>query len=128
MNMNPELEAIYAKIPKMECVKGCVRCCGPFRSTFWLPVEAENINAFFREHDMEERKASSDLVRFLLCPYIDDDRCSIYPVRPVVCRLYGVVERAKGKPFDMSCHFVKVEKSLTVAEANAIVMEVKRLR
>lgn len=124
--MNPELkaelEAIYAKIPEMECVPGCSCCCGP---TWWLPVEADNIREYLKEHNMRELRARS-----LLCPYFDVEqgKCSIYPVRPVVCRLYGVVEKNEDKLYDMTCHFVDVEIKLTDAEATAILQEINHLR
>lgn len=39
----------------------------------------------FQQHDM-------------LCPYLQNDRCSIYPVRPIVCRLQGNIA-------DLPCFF-----------------------
>ena len=31
------------------------------------------------------------------CPYLVDDRCVIYPVRPIVCRLQGNISELKCK-------------------------------
>jgi Fe-S-cluster containining protein len=27
-----------------------------------------------------------------ICPYLEDERCSVYEVRPLICRLWGVVD------------------------------------
>ena len=40
------------------------------------------------------------------CPYIHDDRCIIYPVRPMVCRLQGNIS-------DLKCKFLNNNKLLS---------------
>lgn len=77
------------------CGAGCHDCCAPNLTV--TPAEAEAIEAFLGALDDDtrtqigERALASDGSR---CTALDaDGRCSIYPVRPLVCRSHGVVVR-----------------------------------
>ena len=57
----------------------------------------------------------------LTCPMLKDNKCSIYDKRPLICRLYGVVE-------NMKCRFgCKPTRYLTNKEGVALVSAVKKL-
>jgi Fe-S-cluster containining protein len=51
-------------------------------------VEDERIKEFFRQHSMQPGEAHGGT-----CPYLNQESkeggCTIYPVRPLICRLYG---------------------------------------
>ena len=81
------LEAIYAQIPEVTCTH-CHHCCGPL---IWFKPEEINIRRFLQENNMKYLTKSSEefVQQGMQCPYIKNDRCSIYPVRPIVCRLQG---------------------------------------
>ena len=70
---------LYDRIPAFDCIKGCTDCCGPvpFGFSEWQkvknPVAATGID----------------------CPYIEDGKCSIYEVRPFMCRIFGTVENLR---------------------------------
>jgi len=83
------LKRIYQKIPDFNCKEGCSECCGPHP---WSLEEARKIRRFLKKCGLKER-----FVKFgsLSCPYIENERCIIYPVRPLMCRLYGAVEGLK---------------------------------
>jgi len=79
-----DIEDVYALIPKMRCKTGCVKCCVEFGVPSRTRVEDDRIRAFLREHGMEMKQATGTT-----CPYVSDRGCTIYPVRPFACRLYG---------------------------------------
>ncbi len=47
------------------------------------------------EYPITPKKFIDDLLKSdeeLTCPYLKEGRCSIYPVRPTICRMWGAVE------------------------------------
>lgn len=83
------LEKIYAQIPDFEC-RHCHECSGPI---VWFKPEEIIIRDYLKEHNIEYVKWSREefAKHKMQCPYLKNDRCSIYPVRPIVCRLQGNV-------------------------------------
>lgn len=79
--------------PHTRCTN-CGECCGPVLITY---DEVAEIGKFMRENEFP-REVAGRTHEPLECVFRDsvNKRCSIYPVRPLVCRLFGV---AKG----MSC-------------------------
>lgn len=83
--MNRELEQLYAQIPRLDCKGLCPSSCGP-------------IECSERERELIERQAGKplDVTAALSCSMLTDDgRCSVYAQRPMLCRLWGAVERMK---------------------------------
>jgi len=88
-----QLESIYEQIPKVVCPEGCGRCCGP---VFPSLAELHNVKIWCAEHHVEHRDFL-DITQEGACPYlISEQKCSIYSVRPFLCRLLGV-------SLDLSC-------------------------
>jgi hypothetical protein len=95
-----KLDELYASIPKTHCRRFCSQCCGP---VVFSRLEWERIP------DPLRKNATS-----LICPYSGElGRCEIYDLRPLLCRLYGVVER-------MYCPHANPERILTKGEEDAI--------
>jgi uncharacterized protein len=95
------LEELYARIPKVKCRRGCSECCGP---VIWSRLEWERLP--------EEMRKNATSLR---CPFsLPDGGCEVYELRPVVCRLFGVVKR-------MACPYSGQERFLTKEEENAII-------
>ena len=95
-----KLDEIYAGLPSVMCKGLCHNSCGvvpiaPVEraaiSTFTgrrvkvMPDVVINLNA---AHRVLRPKDPDDLT----CPYLKQKRWSIYPARPLACRMYGVVE------------------------------------
>lgn len=80
------LRSLYAEIPDVECKGLCITAC------------RTRIDMSGLERERIERRIGRPLplamsrVEGLPCPMLDHSRCTIYGLRPVVCRLYGVVE------------------------------------
>lgn len=76
-------------IPSFTCIPGCHDCCGPHP---WTKQEHERIWRWLQERGRPMLFARSWKET---CPYADERGCSIYDVRPFLCRLYGVVPRMR---------------------------------
>jgi Fe-S-cluster containining protein len=89
------LKNIYLKIPDFEC-KHCHKCCGPI---IWFKPEEIFIRDYLKIHDIDYIVWSTDQFKNndMRCPYIENDGCVIYPVRPIVCRLQGNVSEMPCK-------------------------------
>jgi hypothetical protein len=68
------------RLPRMHCPDGCGDCCGMIQVCEW---EGRQIAAYIVREQITPMKQGTT------CPFFQDGRCAIYPVRPVVCRLYG---------------------------------------
>lgn len=88
-----KFEELHKAVPEegTKCKAGCGKCCvagAPVAKpeteeiSEWLckTYEYEQIRDQFHHHDTQPQ----------MCPFLTPDkRCFIYPVRPVVCRLFG---------------------------------------
>ncbi len=85
-----QLEALYAGLPTIKCQGLCWNSCGPIMMS---DLERERIEAAgVRIPDFDQGQA----VRWnrgepLHCPALDGwHRCTVYDVRPMICRIWGV--------------------------------------
>lgn len=87
-NLKDKLSMIYSLIPDFEC-KHCHNCCGPI---IWFKPEDVVIRGYLFKHKINFKPLSTDEFKQndMICPFLKNDKCSIYPVRPLVCRLQGV--------------------------------------
>lgn len=72
------------ELPVMRCDDHCGECCGI------VPCKDHDFKAvveYAREHGVEPQRQG------VTCPWYQQGRCQVYPVRPYVCRLFGHVER-----------------------------------
>lgn len=75
------LDALYAELPRLVCKGLCAASCGP------VPMgrlEWRRVCLSVRE----VRQGADDLV----CPLLRSGRCEAHKVRPMLCRLWGMVE------------------------------------
>ena len=95
------------------CIDGCSQCCGPFPLS---PKELDRI----RDYLEPLGRAMPNLVpglnlpvdweagKTLNCAFLEGGKCTIYPVRPLICRGMGAVDSER-----LICHAHKVRaKSL----------------
>lgn len=109
--MNIKLEKIYSQIPKSICPPNCGECCGVILPSL---AEIRNIKDWCEERHVEYKDFY--LTVGLDCPYLSDSKeCTIYPVRPFLCRLLGV---SKSLPCPLGkCRAAKV---LNRAQSNQL--------
>lgn len=90
--MTSALQEIYSAIPGGTC-NGCASCCTESVQAFY--VEFLSILDYLEKNkiDYKERIEShyfNELIQNQNCPFLDERKqCMIYPVRPLVCRLFG---------------------------------------
>jgi Fe-S-cluster containining protein len=68
-------------LPPMQCDIGCGACCGVIPVT---ATEYNRIAAHMKAHGIALLPGSD-----LACPLYQDGRCSVYKVRPLICRIFG---------------------------------------
>lgn len=86
--MNKKLEHIYEQIPKPDnpCPPNCGKCCG----ILWPSMsEIRNIKDWLKYKNREY--IEFHMLRGVDCPYLGDNKeCTIYPVRPFLCRIMAM--------------------------------------
>lgn len=84
-------------LPSMALCNGCGECCGPAAAR---PQEVKRIRGFVRDNAIAWRvDPSSPLTCGFSRPTDAGAECAIYPVRPWVCRAFGVIAELPCKYF-----------------------------
>jgi Fe-S-cluster containining protein len=98
-NLFNKLQKVYNSIPHGSCT-GCASCCMESVNTFY--IEYLNIYKYFKDNQALKNKLLPkilefyflELVKKMPCPFLsDDNKCTIYEVRPFTCRLFGYWEK-----------------------------------
>jgi Fe-S-cluster containining protein len=81
-------------IPAHTTCRNCGQCCGVIPAS---KAELTAIQQFVKDHPHIKQRLASVGDEPLQCPFRDSEaeKCLIYPVRPVVCRLMGVCNGMK---------------------------------
>lgn len=108
------IEAIYKLVPEVKCKRLCQEGCGPIQMS---PFEWDRIVKRLGH----KPKIVDD--GHLSCPMLaKDGGCGVYHIRPLVCRLWGVVLR-------MRCPWGCVpEKWLTDSEAMRMLTAIQEVQ
>lgn len=86
-----QLDAVYAELPTVACKGLCQESCGPIVQSRSMAKQE-----LLRMQDWGGERRGRQQRRPLTCPYLtaedETGRCSIYEVRPLICRLWGMVD------------------------------------
>ncbi len=93
--------------------KGCGKCCKEIKRIAWLDEDIERVSEFqgvsrefflrkYREYfkNNQKKRGHNEAEHVLkisengACPFLKDNRCSIYEVRPLVCRAFPFFSEA----------------------------------
>lgn len=108
-----KLDALYAQLPRVACRGLCGEACGPVPMS---TLEAQRL----KRADPQRRLPMVD-ERARCCYLTAREQCSVYAVRPLICRVWGVVKR-------MSCpHGCVPDRWLTDHEFLAVAQAVERI-
>src|SRR5512147_965349 len=66
----------------MKCKQGCIDCCQSFRI---LPIEFHAI----KESIPKASRENADITDINDCRFLADGACTIYEIRPIMCRTHG---------------------------------------
>lgn len=82
---------------ELSCKKGCSNCCKTHKDIPVYPLELIGIYWYSIEkmtaHVRQKLKKQLALHEKPDCPFLVDESCSIYPVRPVACRQFNVFRK-----------------------------------
>jgi len=67
----------------MQCDEGCGECCGIIPTT---ETEYKRVERYIKEHNIQPVENQDD---FRVCPFYQGGKCAIYPVRPLICQVFG---------------------------------------
>jgi len=113
--MNDKLERVYRQIPKSKCKPTCGKCCGILYPSM---AELRNIQEWCQIHNKPYRDFT--MVVGEDCPYLSIEKnCSIYPVRPFLCRILGVSEDKR-----LQCPNCVPEKILNVTNSHYLYTQI----
>lgn len=130
--MHPQLKKIYKKIPKIACKGLCHNQCTIIavskieremiekRLNFDPFIEVIMHDDNFGDSRQSLTKAAPENIR---CPMLDaNNRCSIYDIRPFLCRIFGVIN---GLKCDHGC---EVESYISQKDATRLLIEIDNLK
>ena len=105
-----KLHEVYATVPTIDCQGKCTDYCGAIG---------------MEKGELEEMKKASgsepNVTKDLTCNYLENGRCSIYADRPLICRIWGVIE-------DFSCpHGCRMTRKLAPTEIINLFAKVKKI-
>lgn len=124
-----QLDRLYSRLPRINCKRKCFDACGPIAMT---ELEANRIKKEVPSFDgrpMEVKLESGQRVMMngfvsdcLTCPLLTPDGlCSQYAIRPMVCRIWGLVK-------EMRCHFgCTPERWVSSRESHRLFSEAERI-
>ena len=69
-------------LPPMRCDEGCGACCGVAPAT---ETEYRRVERYIEEEGITPVADGDELT----CPFYQQGRCVVYPVRPLICKLFG---------------------------------------
>ena len=100
MGVHTKLDALYERVPRIACKGLCTADCADISMSL---VEARRLwkkTGVWPVYDVEKKQ----------CGYLEEGRCSVYRLRPLICRAFGVHE-------EMPCPFGCIpERSMTAQE------------
>jgi Fe-S-cluster containining protein len=113
-----KIDKLYSEIPELKCKGLCYDACGVIPLA---PSENRRI---------EERTGENPSVKQVMlvqtgcytCPQLKDNKCSIYDIRPMICRLYGVVKK-------MQCrHGCRPKKFLPERKSRKLLLKLEEVK
>lgn len=85
-------------IPTFDCEPGCHGCCGI------VPFNTKERDRVAKVRPLEQWEPFVDgswvptaALATFSCPFLTNDGCGIYDLRPMVCRLFGAVDHPQMK-------------------------------
>ncbi|NPA12254.1 MAG: YkgJ family cysteine cluster protein [Epsilonproteobacteria bacterium] len=110
---------MYVNIMKLELLKfnnckDCVECC---KSKYLAPLVLEDFEKVYKRFPILIAKLDILKPVMLLshetsCPYLKDEKCSIYQERPPACKIYPFSPWYDSILLDVSCKGVGIEGEL----------------
>lgn len=114
-----QLKDIYSRLPALNCAGLCHGSCGP------IALSALEAKRAYKAGNvlLGLKFLRPDATLLQPCKALDQETklCTIYDVRPLICRLYGMAEGLRCE------HGCVPEREVTKEEARALLQEVMAL-
>lgn len=123
MSLITKLEELYAQVPVIDCLGKCHRSCGPVDMTTTEHDRIKEAGVTIERHSVVQIIAfATGIGETPTCPALGMLRqCTVYPIRPLICRLWGVTE---SMPCPWNC---PAERVLSDVEANELIRQAAEL-
>lgn len=103
MSLEEEFRALVDSLPSVKCKRLCARHC---RSVPVSPAELLLLTRLRKQQGKVEIRTLEIPEQFPLrylfkqegdptCPLLQFDECTVYELRPLICRFYGIVDSMK---------------------------------
>src|SRR4051794_13077086 len=87
------LEALYAELPSLECKGLCWHNCGPIDMSVTERERVADLGVTIPGYTREAAERYRETGKVDLCPALGPFKtCGVHPVRPMICRLWGMAE------------------------------------
>lgn len=88
-----KIDELLNGLPTFKCKQGCFDCCGPVklsRLEYLRCIKASGRTA----KDVKQQMQNNLKQGIYTCPLLNAEtkKCTVYEVRPAICRLFGVVK------------------------------------
>ncbi len=127
-----KLKKIWSKIPEIDCKKECGALCKVNHAFAFdidnLVLEDQLGNNFVKMPDIHDVLENGIEHKFhknsscCNCPYFSNGLCSIYEIRPTICRLYGTMGEC---PY--GCKPKKGSKYMTKEELLEVIADLRKI-
>lgn len=117
-----KLEALYKRIPKVDCQGLCYQSCTLIPAA---PIEIKRAKDRLHYNPFQPLKDAMKIEitkKIPVCKALKDNRCSIYHIRPAICRLYAAAE---GLDCPFGCN--AGDKILSKKEAYDLIKEIEAI-
>lgn len=100
--MHPRLKKIYKKLPNIECKGLCHEACSVIAVK---PIEHQTITnriGFDPFQSRQQLNITQNVPEYIMgansgclkCPLLSsDNKCTIYDIRPLICRVFGLTKK-----------------------------------
>lgn len=92
------LDALYARLPRLECQGLCADSCGPIPAGAAERERMERVRGRSLRAAPQRTVVDGTIEVCHECSMMVNGRCSVYDIRPMICRLWGMTE-------DMPCPY-----------------------
>jgi Fe-S-cluster containining protein len=87
-----QLDELYSRLPRLDCQGVCADSCGPIPAGGAERERMERARGRRLEAPEIRTEIDGHIEACHECSMMDDGRCSVYDIRPMICRLWGMTE------------------------------------
>lgn len=93
LSMYAEIKAVYASLPTIECKGLCYGACTEIMVSAAEEYRLARLSGKPYEFNRKAKEVMYGNRKPVPCPHLSPgNRCQVYAIRPLVCRLYGVAD------------------------------------